>query len=34
VVQSTEERTMIEYNSMLAIAKNIIVALKKEYHLE
>jgi len=34
VVQSTEERTLIEYNSMLAIATKIIVALKKEYHLE
>ena len=34
VVQSTEERTLIEYNNMLAIAKKIIVALEKEYHLE
>jgi len=34
VVQSTQERTVIEYNSMLAKAKQIILALQKEYHLK
>ena len=34
VVQSTQERTVVEYNSMLAKAKQIILALQKEYHLE
>ena len=32
VVQSTQERTLIEYNIMLAKAKQIIEALQKEYH--
>ena len=34
VVQSTQERTVIEYSSMLAKAKEIILALQKEYHLK
>jgi len=34
VVQSTQERTVVEYNIMLAKANQIISALQKEYHLE
>jgi hypothetical protein len=34
IVQSTQERTLIEYNSMIEKAKQIIEELKKEYHLE
>lgn len=34
VVQSTQQRTVVEYDIMLAKAKEIILALKKEYHLE
>ena len=34
VSQSTQERTVVEYKTMLAKAKQIIEALKKEYHLE
>ena len=34
VVQSTQERTVIEYDSMLAKAKQIILALQKEYHVK
>ena len=32
--QSTQERTVVEYNSMLEKAKQIIIALQKEYHLK
>ena len=34
VVQSTEERTVVEYVAMLEKAKEIIMALQKEYHLK
>jgi len=34
IVQSTQERTLIEYNIMLTKAKEIMEALQKEYHLE
>jgi hypothetical protein len=34
VVQSTQERTVVEYDAMLNQAKQIMAALKKEYHLE
>ena len=34
VSQSTQERTVVEYNSMLSKAKQIITALQKEYHLK
>jgi hypothetical protein len=34
VVQSTEQRTVVEYNSMLTIANRIISALKDEYNLK
>jgi len=34
VVQSTQERTVVEYNSMLEKAKQIILSLQKEYHLK
>ena len=33
VVQSTQERSVVEYNTMLEKAKQIILALQKEYHL-
>ena len=33
-VQSTQERAVVEYNYMLAKAKQIIPELKKEYHLK
>jgi len=33
-VQSTQERTVVEYKNMLAKANQIIAALQKEYHLE
>ena len=32
--QSTQERAVVEYNIMLARAKQIILELKKEYHLK
>ncbi len=34
VVQSTQERTVIEYNTMLTMARRIIDELKENYHLE
>ena len=34
VVQSTQERTVVEYNNMLVKAKQMILALQKEYHLK
>ena len=34
VVQSTQERTLIEYNSMLIKAKQIMEDLQKQYHLK
>ena len=34
VVQSTQERTVIEYNSMLEKANQIIAALQREYNLK
>ncbi len=34
VVQSTQERTVVEYKIMLEKAKQIITALQKEYHLK
>ncbi|HEX7903488.1 MAG TPA: hypothetical protein VF487_06390, partial [Chitinophagaceae bacterium] len=34
VVQSTQERTVVEYNTMLVKAKQIILALQEEYHLK
>ena len=33
-VQSTQERTVIEYNTMLTMARRIIAELKEEYHLD
>ena len=33
VVQSTQERTVVEYKNMLAKAKEVIEALNEEYHL-
>jgi hypothetical protein len=33
-VQSTQERTVVEYDLMLKKAKEIMVALKEEYHLK
>ena len=34
VVQSTQQRTVVEYDAMLTKAKQIITALQKEYHLK
>jgi hypothetical protein len=34
VIQSTQQRTVVEYNTMLAQAKQIITALQKEYYLK
>jgi hypothetical protein len=34
VVQSTQERTVVEYNIMLEKAKQIMAALQNEYHLK
>jgi len=34
VVQSTQQRTVVEYDIMLTKANQIILALEKEYHLE
>ena len=34
VVQSTQERALTEYMTMLGKASQIILALQKEYHLE
>jgi len=34
IVQSTQKRTVTEYNSMLEKAKETLLALQKEYHLE
>jgi hypothetical protein len=34
VVQSTQQRTIVEYDNMLARAKQVIEVLKREYHLE
>ncbi len=34
VVQSTQQRVVVEYNSMLEKAKQLIMVLQKEYHLE
>jgi len=34
IVQSTQERTLVEYNTMLTQANEIIEALQKEYHLD
>jgi len=33
IVQSTQQRTLVEYNAMLTEANEIIRALQKEYHL-
>ncbi len=33
-VQSTQERTVVEYNTMLAKADQLILALQEEYHLQ
>lgn len=34
IVQSTQERTLIEYKTMITEANEIIQALQKEYHIE
>jgi hypothetical protein len=34
VVQSTQERSVVEYHAMLSKAEQVIKTLKKEYHLE
>jgi hypothetical protein len=34
IVQSTQERTLIEYNTMMTEANEIIEALQKNYHLK
>ncbi len=34
VTQSTQQRTVVEYNTMLEKAKHLITALKIEYHLD
>lgn len=34
IVQSTQQRALIEYNIMLSMAKQIMSALQKEYGLE
>ena len=34
VVQSTQQRTVVEYEAMLTKAKQLITALQKEYHLK
>ncbi len=34
IVQSTQQRTLVEYNNMLSMARQIIDALKKQYSLE
>ena len=33
IVQSTQQRTLVEYNTMMIEANEIIQALQKEYHL-